>query len=299
MADSFSLAEILMKYAPSQGAEPGGLAERERMLRHAYETGRKPWAGVEVAAADFVKHLAERLEASRKRGTLDERLEELELADLYLACACGRGMSTAVELLERQYLTKMRARLARFQQPAAVLEDVCQQVRVHVLVGAAPKIAEYTGQGSLSSWLQVIATRMLLRRVGARQAAPQEEVLDALEAMPAPGRDMEMDLIRRRHQRELRETLREAFAALEDEQRNLLWLRHVDRLTTTQIAPLFGVSQPTIWRKLEQVHQAVYEETKRRLKERLRLSSQEFESLLEDIRSQFELSISQLLREED
>ncbi|HSP81478.1 MAG TPA: RNA polymerase subunit sigma-70, partial [Myxococcaceae bacterium] len=145
----------------------------------------------------------------------------------------------------------------------------------------------------------VIATRMLMKQVGAGPEQPKEDVLELLEAMPAPGRDVEMDLIRRRHQREFREVLREAFAALKGEQRNLLSLRHVDRLTTTQVARVFQVNQSTISRRLEQVHQEVYEETKRRLKERLRLSSREFESLLEDIRSQFELSLSQLLREDE
>jgi RNA polymerase sigma-70 factor len=61
------------------------------------------------------------------------------------------------------------------------------------------------------------------------------------------------------------------------------------------MGPLFGKDQSTISRWLKDVRERVYEETKRRLQERLRLSSQEFESLMSAIQSKFDVSLSQLL----
>jgi RNA polymerase sigma-70 factor len=63
------------------------------------------------------------------------------------------------------------------------------------------------------------------------------------------------------------------------------------------MGPLFRVNQSTVSRWLKSARQAIYEETRRRLQERLNLSSQEFESLLAVIDSQLEVSFSQILKE--
>ena len=116
--------------------------------------------------------------------------------------------------------------------------------------------------------------------------------------MSTPEPDAELELIRWHHGREFRQALREACASLSSEQRHLLRLHFSDRLSTTEMAQVFLVNQSTVSRWLKSVRQAVYEETKRCLKERLRLSSHEFSSLLASLDSQLDLSLSQLLKEE-
>lgn len=274
---------------------------RERMLTSAYEKAREPWPGVALPREEFVRHLGALMGNSEGRA-LEEELERLVLGDLYLVWACACRVPGAVEALERHYLAKLPRRLRYVGQPEETVEDVCQQLRIHLLVGTAespPKIAEYTGRGSLSNWLKVIALRMLLKRTGASREEPEEKVLKGLEAMPAPGRGPELELIKLRYQREFRQALSEAFNMLPREQRHLLRLRHVDRLTQTQMARLFGVAQPTILRWLEGAHGDVFNTTKHLLKQRLGLSSLEFESLVEEVRSQFDLSLGQLLMEEE
>src|SRR4051794_26194157 len=114
---------------------------------------------------------------------------------------------------------------------------------------------------------------------------PGESVL---EALPSPGPDAELDLIKHRYRREFRDAVRETFAALPSEQRHLLRLHFVDRLSTIEMGMVFRKNQSTVSRWLKSVRQEVYVETKRRLQARLGLSSREFASLLAVIDSQLD-----------
>jgi RNA polymerase sigma-70 factor len=120
-----------------------------------------------------------------------------------------------------------------------------------------------------------------------------------VRALPAPGVDPELELIRRRHHTDFRQAMREAFSSLSADERHLLRLYFVDQLSTYELGALFRVNQATISRKLKSARQTVYEETRRHLQARLGLSTQGFESFLAVLDSQLELSISQLLGEED
>lgn len=71
---------------------------------------------------------------------------------------------------------------------------------------------------------------------------------EVLEALPAPGIDAELDLIKQRHQKEFRQALREAFSALTSDERHLLRLYFVDRLSTTELGALLRVNQSTVSR---------------------------------------------------
>ena len=58
-----------------------------------------------------------------------------------------------------------------------------------------------------------------------------------------------------------------------------------------------GKNQLTISRQLEAIRRVLFEDTKRRIKERLAVSSDEFVSILKIIESRFYVSIHQLLKE--
>ncbi len=66
-----------------------------------------------------------------------------------------------------------------------------------------------------------------------------------------------------------------------------------------KLASLFRVNQSTVSRWLKIARQRIYEETQRHLQARLGLSSEDFKSFVAALDSQFELGISQLLREQD
>ncbi|MDY7225072.1 sigma-70 family RNA polymerase sigma factor [Hyalangium rubrum] len=296
------LATTFFEHAPGRPSTPSHLAEFENLLRGAWETGQSPWPGVLVPAEVFVRHLARLLPEVSDAPSLSETLGQLTLEDLYLACACVHGVPDATDVLERNYLARLPAVLAYLRLPSPLLEDLCQMVRIHLLLGTSesgPRLADYTGRGALLSWMRVIAARMALRLGPQARETPDENVLAALESLQSPDPDAELDLIKRRYRPMFLQAIREAFDALSSEQRHLLRLHFVDRLPTTRMAPLFGVDQSTVSRWIKAARQAVYEDTKRLLKGRLRLSSREFESLTAAIDSHLDLSFSQILQDDE
>ncbi|HYO67213.1 MAG TPA: sigma-70 family RNA polymerase sigma factor [Archangium sp.] len=291
------LAHAKVRFLPP--AEPLAL---ERLLLQSWETSRAQWPAVDLPARPFVTHLAERLPASGEPAPpapIEQLFEQLSLAELYLACACARGMAPALALFERNYLAKLPRLLRGPKQSDAMLDDVCQQVRVKLLVPTpegGPKIAEYTGRGALLSWVRVTAVRIAIKLQAGEKPVPEEEPDAALEAMPAPGVDTELDLIKRRHHTEFRQAVREAFALLSAEDRHRLRLYFVDQLSMYELASLFRVNQSTISRWLKTTRQTIYEETQRRLEKRLGLSQRDFKSFLAILESRMDMS--QLLSEE-
>lgn len=278
------------------------MTEFENLLRRAWEKGHGAWPQVPLPAEVFMRHLARLLPGDSEAPSCSELLGQLALEDLYLACACVHGVSEATEVLEHDYLAKLPALIAHLKLPAPALEDLCQMVRIHLLLGtpeSGPRLAEYTGRGALLSWMRVIAARMALRLAPPTRETSEENALAALESLQSPDPDADLALIKRRYRPVFLQAVREAFEALSSEHRHLLRLHFVDRLPTTRMAPLFGVDQSTVSRWIKGARQSVYEDTKRRLKERLRLSSHEFDSLVTTLESQLDLSFSEILDHAD
>jgi len=106
----------------------------------------------------------------------------------------------------------------------------------------------------------------------------------------------DLHYLKGRYGKEFQEAVSIAFAALDDEQCNLLRLQHIDGLRTAQIAALFHVDRSTIKRRLALCRAQLLDETRRILRERLGMSPTEFESLAGLVQSQLHLSVERLLR---
>jgi RNA polymerase sigma-70 factor len=302
MDSAHKLAERFLAHTKVRFVPPVDTAGLERLLVHAWETSRAQWPTVKLPAELFVAHLAERLPEATPTRPLELLLEPLSVAELYLACACLHGVGTALQVFERNYLAKLPGLLRNPKHPDTLVEDVCQLARMKLLVSppeGRPKIAEYTGRGALQSWVRVTATRIAIKLQSTEKPASEEDAEALFAALPATGVDPELDAIKRRHQGDLRQAMREAFSLLSPEDRHLLRLYFVDQLSTYELATLFRVSQPTISRWLKSTRETVYKETRRHLQARLGLSQRDFQSFLALLDSQLELSISQLLGAED
>ena len=302
MVPASKLAAKFLSHVKVRFVPPADAAALERLLVHAWESSRAQWPTVTLPAELFVTHLAERLPEATPTSPIEPLLESLSLTELYLACACLHGVGAALQVFERNYLAKLPGLLRSPKYPDTLIEDICQLTRMKILVPSPegrPKIAEYTGRGALASWVRVTATRIAIKLQSTEKPAPEEDADSLFSALPAPGVDPELDAIKRRHQADLREAMREAFSTLSPEDRHLLRLYFVDQLSTYELATLFRVSQPTISRWLRSTRETVYKETRRHLQARLGLSQRDFQSFLALLDSQLELSISQLLGAED
>jgi RNA polymerase sigma-70 factor (ECF subfamily) len=225
-------------------------------------------------------------------------LAQLRAADLYLATAAASQCPGAVELFETAVLAKVPAYLVRFGLAAPLVDEVQQALRVKLFVSEEPRearIRQYSGRGALDSWICAVAIRTahdLLRARNRDGGDESDEELDVLAASDDP----ELELMRQRHQADFRAALAETIAALQPRQRTLLRLHFLERLTTIELGRLYGVNQSTASRWLSDARQTVSSDMRTRLRERLRVSEAEMDSLFALLQSQLDVSFGRLLR---
>lgn len=247
-----------------------------------------------VAGAIKSKQLGQHLQ---KLGVLDE-LETLHGAEVALAYLCARGDVRAIARFDREYLGRVPEKLRRIDPSESFAGEIVQRLRERLLVAQPDngkiRMDEFSGRGSLLGWVQVAAARLALnyRRDEKVSRHVDADDFDLVGATQDPA----LMLIKQRHQADFKVAFGEAIAVLPEDDRELLRLHFVDGLSLGQIGKLEGVDKSTVSRRLTAVRALVFAETRRRLEQRLGLSHQEFESLMNVIQSQMHLSIERILR---
>jgi RNA polymerase sigma-70 factor (ECF subfamily) len=270
---------------------PANLDALELTLTALLASARDAWPGVDVAPHTFLPHLAERLSPE---GQLDERLARAHVTDLYLACACASGDKAALELFEERFLRHAGDAIARIDGTPAFVDEVRQQLRDRLLVGPAPRIADYAGSGALDGWVKVAGMRVALNLRRSTQAKERAERVLALE-LPV-GDDPELEIIKQQYSGAVAGALSDALALLSADERQLLRLHYVDGLNLDKIGALHNVNKSTVSRWLATARLRVLEEAKRVLVTRLQITDATLHSLLRVVRDDLELSLSGLLR---
>ncbi|MCU0682559.1 MAG: sigma-70 family RNA polymerase sigma factor [Polyangiaceae bacterium] len=282
-----------------------GSAHLGRILGELFERGRAAWPQINVSAPIFSAHLKANLggEASA------EGLRDLCAEDLYLACACAQGDPGALAAFEQHFLARVGTFLSRMRPSSSFVDEVKQGLRIKLLLAAPehrPKIAEYSGRGSLQGWLRVGALRTAidLRRQrgeagdGVELGSSGDGGAEAggLDA-PRTHRDPELDYIRERYRHVFKEAFQSALSALSSEQRNVLRLYLVDGMTIDQIGALFHIHRATVARWIAAARVDILKETQKLLRERLQASAAEIDSLTRLVQSELDVSIARLLHD--
>lgn len=254
----------------------------QSMAKGFEERGRAAWPAIAVSEAQLRAHLA-RLE-----------LPDEPHADLYLACACAAGDPAAIAAFERAVLSEVGHFIARIDGSPQFADEVRQALRERLLVareGAPPRIADYSGRGPLGAWVRVAAVRTA---IDLRRDADDHGRVSTAEAI-AHDLSPEVELLRARYQADYEAAVREALAALDSKERNLLRMHVVDGLTVDRIGLVYRVHRATAARWVQAVRQKLLDEVYRRLGERLRLSPAELDSLTALVQSQLRVSLTGLL----
>jgi RNA polymerase sigma-70 factor (ECF subfamily) len=243
--------------------------------------GRAAWPDVALGEDRIREHLVGR-----------EAIEVAHLGDLYLAFALAEGNEAAVRVFEDKFIPQIDHALRRVRMPAGTADEVKQAMRVELL--ADRKIVDYAGRGELAAWLRISATRKAFKI--AKRGAREQSLDDALlEHWPAGAPDPRTDHLRARYTAELKTAIREAFAALEVRQRNLLRQHILDELTIDDLAKLYRVHRATCARWLADARAELGKTVRKRLIGALGASGDELDSLLRFLDSDIELSISRIL----
>ena len=248
-------------------------------LERAWDRGRKRWPDLELDPETFAAAVAERLDADV---SLDDALERLHIEDLYLVVCCVEGSDPALAAFDAGYLRPVVAALAVADGDR---DEVAQRMRTSLLVraGNEPRLRTYRARGPLKRWIRVGALRAALA------IRPRRTDDEALGALVDPGGDPELLYLRELYSDELRQTLTDAFDALDRRSRSLLRHSLVDRLTVDQIARIYHVPRATAGRHVLQARQQLVETTRARLKARFDWSSRQLQSVLRMIESNADL----------
>jgi RNA polymerase sigma-70 factor, ECF subfamily len=294
-----SLSGLLVAAAsPAARSRLNATTELERTLAHILETGQSAWPGVEVAPAAFIEYLAERLDDAEPT----QSLGRLAAADLFLACACATGNPQGLDAFERRLFPLVARAIRRIEPSPAFADEVKQQLRRKLFLaeppGAKPRITEYAGRGPLEGWLRAAALRTALNLKRDEKPSNDTDGDEALLELPAQERDPELQLIRERYQVAFKECFRDAMATLSAEDRNMLRLHLNGGVGVQAIGQHYQLHRTTVTRRLAASRTAVVEQTRQLLRVRLKLTRSEMNGMVEALRSQLDLNISQVLGQE-
>jgi RNA polymerase sigma-70 factor (ECF subfamily) len=277
----------------NRGVEPALTTELEPLAQAAEARWSSSFV---VEQRAFVAYLAARL------GAEEHGLETLRshAADLYLACGCVLGIPQAVRIFEAT-LTEVAAALHHMRLQPSALDEVCQIAREKLLVGdagRAPRIAEYTGRGTLRGWTRVVLSRTALNALrDQRRDVPLEEAL--LDQPAADTCDPELSCLRDQFGAALDRALETAMRRLAADERVLLRQRFVDGLTAEQLARLYRKHRITMVRRLDGLLRKLRAHTEALLASEIGCGPSTAISILNLARSQVHLSIRRCLEVHD
>jgi RNA polymerase sigma-70 factor (ECF subfamily) len=247
----------------------------------AIERAHAVWPADWIPDDVFAAHLAARVGEDRRPAMA---------ADLYLACACARGVPAAVEAFSKKILVEVTAHVASIDRTPAFADDVRQLLAEKLLVGDSPRIADYAGSAPLSAWVRVAAIRTALNlKRGKAQSAERDD--ERALAAHADAASLEGDVIRRRWGPAFEQAIAKGLGLLSTRERALLRLRVVEGLELEQIATMYAVHRATVVRWLAACRERLFEITK----DELGLADSELESLAGAIQSQLHVSVGRLL----
>jgi RNA polymerase sigma-70 factor (ECF subfamily) len=256
----------------------------DELLRTALAAGRAAWPGLTVADDVFAAALQSALEEG-------VTLDDIAVADLYLAQACAAGAPGAVDAFTATYDSVISACLRGMDLPTDVIEELAQEIRIK-LFAQPPRIATYSGRASLASWVRTIATRAAIDRLRSEQGTLPEQAFDGLPDQVA---SPELDHFRRTYRAEFKAAFEAALASLEVRERNVLRQHYVDGLSTEQIGALYDVHKTTTFRWIDAARDKLNKRTRNEFLQRVKVKPDELEAILRLVQSQLDLSLSRVL----
>ena len=183
-----------------------------------------------VPAGEFDQYVASRVPD-------DTRLEQLNTADLYLACELH--VEGAAQRLAELHEKTLRDTLRKSLGDASLADEATQVTLERVLLG---KLASYSGRGPLSHWLAVVGLRTGLELRG--PASSQDVDWEALLETPAEMSDP--DLVRKFGRESIKRAIEEAVQTLSAKERTLLQPNELGCVNIASLAQLAASHQAQV-----------------------------------------------------
>lgn len=215
-------------------------------LEAAHAIARRTWPDVRLSYEKFQAHVSH-------EGSTGAGVEHP--SDMYLCAACKYGEVGAYEVLEAAYFPALRRLLSRLLREESAVEEVLQDIRTRLFVGASPKIASYRGSGCLAGWLRSVAVhaardhlRCSRARRGRLRRLSHAAVLGTLGPAAADALDERVSQWERQR---CQQAWNAAIRSLGSEERQLLHHHFVHGLSIDALGALYGVHRATAARRIQ------------------------------------------------
>ncbi|HLK92528.1 MAG TPA: hypothetical protein VKZ18_21710 [Polyangia bacterium] len=254
-------------------------------LDGAFSIASSAWPNIALPRETFTPYLAARVLSPAET-------DEGCLRDLYLACACAHNLPGALQCFRAQYFSTVSLAVKTFDDSPAFAEEIYQRLSNSLFVddGARrAKIVRFNGRGTLAGFVGTAAKRIALRMTASSKRFQGEaELVEQFSQF----NEQETTLMKVRYRETFNRALVIALRQLEKHDRLVLRMNLVERVSTTKIAALYKVSQPTVSRWIQRAARNIFATVKDLVCEELDIDTRELESLLLLVRSQIEVPIS-------
>ncbi len=236
---------------------------------------RAAYPGIGLADGDFVDHVERTLAAA----TSPPALEDLRIAELFLAWAAASGDEAAIAAFERETFSEVEAAFSRFRDLGITLDDVKQRVREKLLLGERPAVLGYAGTGALRGWVRAAVLHMLLN-VAQRETREQPTDADLFEVVIGAEPSAEAAYVKLTCRAEFEAAFAVAMDALSARDKGLLRHAYVDRRNVDDIGAIYGVHRATAARWVAAARDELVDRTRADLIRRLGVSEAEARSII-------------------
>lgn len=277
--------------AQLEPADPAALGEA---LQSFIASGRAAWPTIEVDDEALVRYVAERFQPGQQVSTTHAE-------GMYLAFACASGDPLAAKAFEKSCGKVMKACYRRlgFMQFA---EEINQRVLRSIFVGegnGGPAIRNYTGRGSLSSWVRVVTVREAYRLTRSERKKSKREVGGVDERIMDQAvfdeANPEMLHLKRDYRAKFKQSFQRAFERLDHRERNILRYQYLDGLNLEQIGTIYDASRATVARWRAKARARLLAETRKIMRDDFNVPLEEFDGAIRLIESAMDVSLSRLL----
>ncbi len=255
----------------------------------AFEAGRAAYPASKFDLPSFARRVAE----------LDVREEDMALrpADLFLAWSCAQHDPAALASFEQRFLQRVSVDVGRMGLDDGLIDEVRQELRIRLLIGQEPRIAQYTGRGALAAWVRIAAVRSALTLIERNKKHPRPAEMNALRSLVGDETSPELAALRHRYGGAFQAGLERSLEALEPRDKTLLRMHFIDQLNIDMIGRIYRVHRATAARWLVAIRRQVLESLRKELALELRAgTSSEFRSLLAVLRSDLDISLRHVLK---
>jgi len=258
----------------------------------AFAAGCRAWPAISLPSAAYLEYVRARIGG----GEPAQAIRQIDNGtDLFLACAVLRGDAAAIAAFDAAFLGRVGQFVGALDSSPEFVSEVTQTLRIKILVGldGRAKLAQYSGRGTLESWVCAAALRTAYDLLRARPSQPSGD--DGKIDVLAASDNVELQVLRARHGEQFRKALRAALAGLTGRDRTLLRLYFLDELTAARIGRMYGVHETTVLRWIACARDGIVERVRVAVREELRLPDQELTELIGLLRSRIDITVRDLL----